>query len=222
MTNQPGIKVGVWALALAIACTMAWSVYKVAQKRMLEREVVALAQDSTARMREALGLLAAGPEARPQLEADFSAVEDNIGKTQALAASVNPKLVQAAERYATDAQTLLRRELALHAARDAVHLSIGEINSHLRAAGARSPAWISQALALKQRLEKSFFDYRLAAGGLEKSFHYLSDTGRKLQSFVPSVAVIEESQIAAMKKRLLELSAQLEQEVDKARRLPVG
>ena len=41
-------------------------------------------------------------------------------------------------------EALLRRELALHAARDAVHVDIGDINNHLRAAGTRSQEWIRQ------------------------------------------------------------------------------
>ena len=222
MTKHSWIKVGVGALAVAIACTVAWWVYRGFQKRELQRDVVALVQDSTARLREALGLLASGADARATLDAHFTALDGNVGKTQALNASIYPALVEAADAYVTDVHALLRRQLALHAGRDAVRVDIGELSNHMRAAGTRSPEWIRQALALNQRLEKSFFDYRFAVGGLEKSLSALDDTSRKLRIFVPAAAVIEEDLLLAAEKRLLEVSTQLEQQVEKARKLPAG
>ena len=220
MMKQSWTTIGVGALAVAIACTFAWWAYKGIQKRALQQEVVMLAQDSTVRLQEALGLLTAGPEVRPKLEEHFAALEGSVGRTQALNASLHPELVRAAHAYVTDAHALLRRELALHAGRDAVRVDIGQINHHLRAAGSRSPDWIRQALGLKQQLERSFFDYRLAAGGLEKSLDTLDDTSLKLRTFVPAAALIEEAPILAAEKHLLDLSAQVEQQVENARRLP--
>jgi len=97
---------------------------------------------------------------------------------------------------------LLRRELALHAGRDAVRVDIGEIENHLRAAGTRSQDWISQALALNQRLQKSFFNYRFAAGGLEKSLRSLVDTSVGLRNLVPAGVVIEQDLILADAEQL--------------------
>jgi len=222
MTKHSWTAVGVGALALAVVCAMAWWAYREAQKRELQQDVIALVQDSTARLREALGLLTAGAEARPKLEAHFTALEGSVGKIQALDASVYPALVQAANAYVTDVHALLRRQLALHAGRDAVRIDIGEIDNHLRAAGTRSQEWIRQALALNQRLERSFFDYRLAAGGLEKSLGALADTSLSLRTFVPAAAIIEEDPILAAEKHLLELSTQIEQQVENARKLPGG
>lgn len=222
MTKHSWITVGVGALALAIACAVAWWVYRGIQKRELQHDVVALVQDSTARLREALGLLTADAEARTRLQAHLTTLEGSVAKTQTLDASIYPALVQAANAYVTDVHALLRRQLALHTGRDAVRAEIGEINNHLRAAGTRSPEWIPQALALNQRLERSFFDYRFAAGGLEKSLRALHDTSRRLRTFVPAAGVIEEDLIFAAEKRLLELSTQIEQQVENARKLPAG
>jgi uncharacterized membrane protein YccC len=222
MTKHSWITVGVGALALAIVCAVAWWAYRGIQKRELQQDVAALVNDSTARLREALGLLTAGAEARAKLEAHFTALEGSVGKTQALDASIYPALVQAADAYVTDVHALLRRQLALHAGRDAVRVDIGELNNHLRAAGTRSPEWIRQALALNQRLEKSFFDYRFAAGGLEKSLSALDDTSLKLRIFVPAAVVIEKNLLLAAEKHLREVSTQLEQQVESARKLPAG
>jgi len=222
MTKHSRITIGVGALALAIVCALAWWAYKETQKRELHQNVVALVQDSTARLREALELLTTGAESRAKLEAHFTALEGNVGQMHGLDASIYPALVQAADAYVTDVHALLRRELALHAGRDAVRVDIGEIDNHLRAAGTRSQEWIQQALALNKGLEKTFFDYRFAAGGLEKSLHSLVYTSLGLRVFMPTGAVIEEDPILAAEKRLLELSTRIEQEVGNARRLPGG
>ena len=222
MTKHSWTTVSVGAVALALVCALGWWAYKETQKRQLQQNVVAVVQDSTTRLREAVGMLTTDAEARVKLEAHFSALEGSVGKVQRLNASINPALVQATEAYITDVHALLRRELALHAGRDAVRVDIGEIDNHLRAAGTRSQDWIHQALALNQRLQKSFFDYRFAAGGLEKSLHSLVDTSLGLRNLVPAGAVIEEDQILAAKKRLLELSTRMEQAVENARKLPGG
>ena len=222
MTKHSRMTVGVAALALAAVCALAWWAYRESQKRELQQNVVAVVQDSTARLREALGLLTTGAEARAKLEADFTALEGSVGKVQRLDASIYPALVHAAGAYVTDVHALLRRELALHAGRDAVSVDIGEIDDHLRTAGTRSQDWIHQALALNKRLETSFFDYRFAAGGLEKSLRSLGETSLGLRAFVPAGMVIEEDLIVAAEKRLLELSTRVEQEVGNARRLPGG
>jgi hypothetical protein len=220
MTRHSWTKVGVGALALAVACTLAWWAYQQAQKRELQRNVVALAQDATLRLRESLGLLAAGAEARARLEAHFAALEDSVARTQTLDDSVHPELVRAAAAYVTDVHALLRRQRALHSGRDAVRADIEEIDNHLRAAGNRSPEWIRQALALNQRLQRDFFDYRMAAGGLEKSLRDLGETSPRLRTFVPAAAVIEDDLVLAAGKRLGELSTQVERQVENATRLP--
>lgn len=222
MTKKSWIGIGAAALVLALACALAWWAYRGVQKRELQQDAVALVQDSTTRVREALGLITAGAEARDKLEAHFNALKVSVEKSRALDASLNPALVQVADAYVTDVHALLRRQLATHAAREAVGADIGEINNHLRAAGTRSQEWIRQALVLKQRMEKNYFDYRVAAGSLAKSLRALDHTCLALRPLVPAGLVIEEQLIFAAEKRLHEVNAQFEQQVENARKLPVG
>jgi hypothetical protein len=56
----------------------------------------------------------------------------------------------------------------------------------------------------------------------KKSLRALDDTSLRLQTFVPAAAVIEQHLIVAAEKRLLELSAQIAQQVENARKLPGG
>lgn len=220
MTRTSYIRFGIAAVVLAIALALTGWGYRAYKKRELQQDVLALVQDSTSRLREGLGLMTAGVEARARLESSFRALQASVEKLQAMDASLNPLLVQAAEAYITDVHAFLRRQLATHAGRDAVRTDVAEITEHIRAAGARSADWIRRALALKQRLEKNFFDYRFAAGGLEKSLRALRDTRKGLQTLFPASSVIEEDLLLAGEKQLLELSAQIAQQVENARKLP--
>jgi hypothetical protein len=50
----------------------------------------------------------------------------------------------------------------------------------------------------------------------------LRDTSQNLRSFVPPAAVIEAEQLSSAEKRVAELTAQLEPEIENAKRLPAG
>jgi hypothetical protein len=219
MTNRSWIAIG---LALVVACALGWWAYKEVQRRELQRQVVSLAQDSTTRLREALGLLTAGAEARSTLEAHFAALEDSVRATEKLDRSLDSELISAAYAYVTDVHALLRRAIALHAGRDAVRSDIGAIQGHLRTAGTRSTEWIAQALALQQRLSASFLDYQLADGGLGKSLDSLHETSPKLGSFVPESAVIGKDELVAAAKQLYQQMTEIEPEIASAKKLPTG
>lgn len=219
MNSKSLIRIGVAALVLVLAGGLGWWAYKGNQKRALQQDVLATVQDSTARLREAIGLLPAGVEAKGKLEASFAAVRGGVEKLQASNVSLNPPLVYAADAYVTDVQALLRRQIAMLGGREAVRADIAAINEHLRAAGGRSPEWFRQALSLKQRLDKSNFDYRLASGGLDKSLRALLNSRKELESQVPAQLVIEAKELHAARNKLLEVSAQLEQQVEAASRV---
>ena len=220
MTKSSALRFGIAAAVLAVALALAWWGYKSYKKSQLQRDVIALVQDSTSRLQEALGLMTAGIEVRGRLEASFAALQVSVEKLQAMDASLNPPLVRAADAYITDVHALLRRQLATHGGRDPVRADLTEIAEHMRSAAGRSEEWIRQALALKQRLEKNYFDYRFAAGGLEKSLLALHDTRKGLEPFIPPTLLIYASLISSAEKQLLEMSEQLKQQVENARKLP--
>jgi hypothetical protein len=215
-------KAVLWALALALVTGITWLGYRAMKKNELQNTVLAVVQDSTALLREALGLAAAGTEVRSRLEASFVTLQGNVRKVQALDASLNPALVRAADAYVTDVDAFLRRQLDTHKSRDAVRADMTELADHLRAAGERSPAWISRALELKKRLDKDFFDYRFAAGGLDKSFNALRETRKAFEPLAVNATVVDELLIFEAQERVKGASAQLANEVEKARRLPVA
>ena len=221
MPNSTIVKAIAWTLVLALVAGLGWYGYRAIKKSDLQRETLAVVQDSTVLLREALGLVAAGSEIRSRLESSFRDLEKNIQKVQSLDASLNPPLVRAADAYVTDVQAFLRRQLDTHKSRDAVRISMNELSDHLRAAGDRSQGWIRRALELKQRMDRDYFDYRFAAGGLDKSFSALRETRKAFDPLGVSATVVDDLLIIEAQERMKGASAQLEREVEAARKLPM-
>ena len=215
------VKIIAWVLAVALVSGLGWWGYRAVKKSELQRATLGLVQDSTVLLREALGLVAAGAEVRGRLEASLSELQKNVQKVQALDASLNPQLVRAADAYVTDVQAFLRRQIEAHKSRDAVRVGMNDLSDHLRAAGDRSPGWIRRALELKQRMDRDYFDYRFAAGGLDKSFGALRETRKAFDPLAVNATVVDELLIIEAQERMKSLSAQLEKEVEAARQLPV-
>lgn len=214
-------KVLVGALILALALGIGWWAYRTVKKNALEKTTLHLVQDSTVLLREALGLVAAGPEVRSRLEATFATLQTSVEKVQKLDASLNPPLVRAADAYVTDVHAFVRRQIDTHRARDALRADMAELTDHLRSAGDRSSGWISRALELKKRLEKDFFDYRFASGGLDKSFGALRETRKAFEPLGVNATVVDELLIIEAHERVKGAGTQLTNEVEKARQLPL-
>ena len=221
MPNSTIVKAVAWTLVLALVAGLGWYGYRAIKKSDLQRDTLAVVQDSTVLLREALGLVAAGSEVRSRLESSFRDLEKNIQKVQSLDASLNPPLVRAADAYVTDVHAFLRRQLDTHKSRDAVRISMNDLSDHVRAAGDRSQAWIRRALELKQRMDRDYFDYRFAAGGLDKSFGALRETRKAFDPLAVSATVVDELLIFEARERMKGASAQLEREVEAARKLPM-
>jgi hypothetical protein len=215
------IKIVAWMLVLALVAGLGWWGYRAIKKSDLRRTTLSVVQDSTVLLREALGLVAAGSEVRSRLESSSRDLEKNVQRIQSLDASLNPPLVRAADAYVTDVQAFLRRQLDTHKSRDAVRTAMNDLSDHLRAAGDRSQGWIRRALELKQRVDHVYFDYRFAAGGLDKSFGALRETRKGFDPLAVSATVVDELLIIEAQERMKGASAQLDREVEAARKLPM-
>jgi hypothetical protein len=215
------IKAVAGVLILALVAGAGWWAYRAVKKTELQTSALALVQDSTVLLREALGLVAAGPEIRSRLEASFGDLQKNVQRLQKLDASLNPPLMRAADAYVTDVQAFLRRQIDTHKSRDAVRTDMNDLSDHLRAAGDRSTGWIRRALELKQKLDRDYFDYRFAAGGLDKSFNALRETRKAFEPLAVNATVVDELLIVEAQERMQGASAQLQKEVEAAKQLPV-
>ena len=79
------LKTTLWALGLAIVIALGWSGYRALKRSDLQKDALALVQDSTVLLREALGLVAAGAEIRSRLEAIGEKLEAEEARAALLA-----------------------------------------------------------------------------------------------------------------------------------------
>lgn len=222
MANRTLVKAAITCVVIALLAAGGWWGYRAVKRTELQTTALELIQESTVRLHEALGLITAGGEIRTRLERNFAEVEKGVQRLQSLDASLNPPLLRASDAYITDVQAFLRRQLDTHRARDALRENIGELSAHIRAGGDRSAGWIQRALELKNRMEKSFFDYRFATGGLDKSFVALRETRMGFDPLGLQVAVVSEALLTEAQQQMQEASAALAKDVEAVRKLPVG
>jgi len=215
------VKATATVVVLALLAAAAWWGYRAVKRSELQTAALELVQESTSRLHEALGLITAGSEIRTRLEQNYDAVQEGVRKIQALDESLDPALVRACEAYLTDVDAFLRRQIDSHKARDALRADIGELAAHIRAAGDRSGDWIKRALELKSRMEKDFFDYRFAAGGLDKSFGALLETRKGFDPLGVRASVVGEPLLGEAQQHMQAATARLAAEVEAARKLPV-
>jgi len=172
-------------------------------------------------VRDALQVRESGAGELERLEGHFKALTAAAQRFSGLDAWRNPRLSDAAQQYLDEAHALLRRRIAVQRGRDTVLADMNALSSHIHAARGRSSDWIREAVALKQLMDRDYFDYRLAEGGLQKSFQALPDARRQLAPLIAPVPLMEDGPFADARTQLTEASAQLARQVEAARKLPV-
>lgn len=213
-------RVAAAVLLLAVIGIAYWG-YSGYKQREMQAVVAALVADATSRLRDALQPRAAGAGALEPLEGQFKALAGIAQRLAQLETWRDPPLGEAAQQYVDEAHALLRRQLAVQRASDQLRIDLNALTEHIGTVGGRSSDWIREAVKLKQQLDRDFFDFRLAEGGLQKGLQALPDARRQLAPLLAATPLIEDGPLADARKRLDQASAQFAQQVEAARKLPV-
>lgn len=213
-------RVAAAVVLLAVIAIAYWghSGYK---KREMRGAVAALVAEASSRLRDALQPRAAGADELERLEGHFKALASIAQRLSQLEIRRDPPLGEAAQQYVDEAHALLRRQLAVQRASDKLRADLNALTEHIGAARVRSSDWIREAVALKQQMDRDFFDYRLAEGGLQKGLQALPDASRELAPLLAATPLIEDGLLADARKRLDQASVQFTERVEAARKLPV-
>lgn len=210
------------ALALVLlAAGLAYWGYAGYKKRQLQETVLSLVGDATVRMRDALTAREPGAGGLERLEVQFRALGAAAQRLSALDTWRDPALSDAAQQYVDEAHALLRRAVALQRAHDATLAGASALSEHIRGAHGRSSDWIREAIGLRQQMDRDYFDYRLADGGMRKSLQTLTESRRRLAPLAATTPLIEEGPIAEAGVRLKAEAERLAQQVEAARVLPL-
>jgi hypothetical protein len=214
------VAVAAIAAVLLLLAGLTWWGYSAHKKREMQAAVVTLVTAATARARDALRAREPGAGAIERLEAHFKSLSEAAQRIAALDGWRDAPLSEAARQYVDEVHALVRRLIARERAREAVLGGTEAISGHLRAARGRSGDWIREAIALRQQLDRDYFDYRMAEGGLEKSLRTLPEARQRLAPLVAGTPLLEDVPIAEERNRLATESAGLVRQVEAARSLP--
>jgi len=220
MRLRSPVALAVLAALLLALLGLAYLGYSAYKKNELKTNVLALVDDATARVNASLAM-AAGPDTLEHLEAHFSALETANGRLAGLEGWRDASLAERAGQYLEEVQALLRRLIALRRGHDAVLADLGALTSHIAAARWRSRDWIREALALKQAMERDYFEHRLVEGGLRKSLRSLPEARDLLSPLVAPMKLVEDRALAETGARLDRSAVLLAAQVEAARTLPV-
>ena len=207
------------ALVVAVAALAYWG-HAAYQKRQLQRAAAQLVAEATQQADAALSWPSADADSVRRLEDARSRADAAVQKLAALEGWRDPRLATAAQRYLDEVQALLRRTLAAASAAGALRADIETLTLHLRGAQRRSSAWIGEAIAKKRDMERRFFDYRLAAGGLQKSFDALPQARAQIAAVPVAVPLVDPRRIAQARGELTAATEKLQRDVEAARTLP--
>lgn len=220
MISLPRLKVSGFGLAaLALFVALAYWGYWSYAKSQLQRAVVELVKDSSDRLQAGFAIDAGTGRAVAKLDDLAQEVDKHVIELNRLSASRNRPLVDAAEEYLLTIRQILRSQAASQRYRAQVAARDRALREHMRSSNRRSRAWIDEAVRMKDRLEKDYFDYRMSAEALGRLLESLPEATRKLALHVGRAPLADEAAVRNARKSALENSRRVADEVERARQL---
>lgn len=219
MIPLPRLKVtGVGLAALALFLALAYWGYRTYAKSQLQKAVVELVKDSSDRLQAGFGI-EAGAASVAKIDDLAQEVDKHVIELNRLSTSSGRALVDAAEEYLLTIRQILRSLAASQRYRAQVIARNSALRDHMRSSGRRSRAWIDEAVRLKDRLEKDYFDYRLSSETLGRLLESLPEARRKLALYVGTASLADETAVSNARRRTLESSRRMADEVERTRQL---
>lgn len=205
-------------VALAVALGWMWGAKKT---RDLESSARGSIVATTALLQEALALSPDAPGAHAKIEEHGKAVTQYLAALRREDSSRNRALAEAAELYLVDAQAMLRNQANAVQARGASLASRRALTAHISHAGGRGAGWIDQALALKGRTERYYYEYRTSMGAFADLLKAHRDTQDKVRAALPAAPLLEAAVVEGAYQRARQAEEQAAAELERIRQMVV-
>jgi hypothetical protein len=163
---------GVAAVAILLVALGGWKAYSSYRLHSLRQAVAPQVQAADAKLHEALAATlepdpAQAEQAAAALEATAQDIETRLAALRALDAAPDPARVASAEEALDNAAALVRAQASVVRAGIAFEQARAALRAHMRSVGTRRGAWVSEAIGLKNRMDKAFFNYKFALDALK-------------------------------------------------------
>ncbi|HXR58443.1 MAG TPA: hypothetical protein VN747_03915 [Burkholderiales bacterium] len=209
------------AVALAVVAGAGWFAHGAWQKRRLDAQVAQLVGEAGGRLAATIGADLNAPPADlvPTLESSIKDTRAALEQLRAANARPDRALVEAADDYLLTVLEVLRQQAGSARGRLKFTESRKALAAHLAQAGQRSGNWMPEAIALRQQMDKDFFDYQMAASSLGNLLKGYPDSFKKIASRVPGASLPSDGAAKEAQARALEALDAARQEFEKAKQL---
>jgi len=223
MISLPRLKLsGVGLAAIAAFLALAYWGYRTYTKSQLQKAVIELVRDSSDRLQAGFAVeagTASTDRTVAKLDDLAQEVDKHVIELNRLSASRNRPLVDAADEYILTIRQILRSQAASKRYYAQVAARDRALRDHMRGSNRRSRAWIDEAVRMKDRLERDYFDYRMSAEALGRLLDSLPETRKKLALHVGTAPLADERAVRKARQRAFEDSKRVADEVERARQL---
>lgn len=197
MATRPDRRIVIFvAVALVLAAALGYWGYGSHKKREYDKSVLALVADTSARLRDGLNIETAPPTAdRPsfikKLDEHALTVDRNVRSLKAHGSSTNTALADAADDYMVTAREILKRQAESRRRRLSLDENARMLGDHMRRDD-RTGAWVQEAVKAKDRVNKDYRDYQLAAEALDKLLGSFTASQAKILPYIdPKLAIAD-------------------------------
>jgi len=192
------IVIAIAALIVAVAL-LSWG-YSAHKKSGANKTILALVTDTGARLRDALESEAAPPPTDraglvKKLDEHAATVDLSLQTLKKLDAASVQALADAADDYIVTAREILKKQADSHRYRLLLAESSQALRDHLRHDN-HTRAWIQEAVKVKERVNKDYRGYNLAASLLDKLLGSFSALQKKIAPHAGRAVLIEDSLVA--------------------------
>jgi hypothetical protein len=216
--RNPAVMAAVAAVVLLVAGP-GYYFYSQSVKDTQRKAVAQQVTETTKSLALAISLRGADGEAQ-QLDAQVEAAERRLAALRGAPGKSVPEVYEAGEQYITDAQRVMRRQAALVRVRIATAGAQNALIAHMGRAENRSDEWIREAVGLRQKLEKEFFEFRAAATAYSSALEAIPASRRQAVAAVPGAAFYDEAALGKVQMRAAEDARSATAELENLKKLP--
>lgn len=193
--------------ALIVAVPLLYWGYSAHKKGGASKTILALVTDTSARLRDALESEAAPPPTdRTKLVKkldEHAATADASLQTLKRLDAAPVALADAADDYIVTAREILKKQADSHRYRLLLAESSQALRDHMRHDN-HTRAWIQEAIKVKERVNKDYRGYNLAADLLDKLLGSFAVSQKKIAPHAGRAILIEDSLVADARGRVQE------------------
>lgn len=200
--------IGIAVTAAVVAAVLGYWGYGAHKSREAQRMALGQVADAAVRLREALTIEVGKSGADPaqivqKLDEHAAAVDRGLQGLKRVDASNHQALVDAADDYLLTAREILKKQADSHRYRSMWMQSWQALREHLRH-DTRTGAWVQQAVKARERANRDFRAYSMAAEALGKLLESFAASQKRVAPYVGTGALIADDLVASARARVAE------------------